>query len=77
MPQRYAIEIPEGKPRGALGTVLELSRQLCLKQYIKPLYTGYSWQDALEGHKDALTLSKKQRAVFAGMPRYHIDIPYS
>lgn len=60
------ISIPEGKPVGALGTVLERSRQLCLKQYEKPMFNEHAWREVLLNFRDVPLLTKEQEAVFAG-----------
>lgn len=43
VPLALEVEIPEGRPGGALGTVLERSRQLCLTTYEKPLLSDTSY----------------------------------
>ena len=51
---------------GALGTVLERSRQISLKQYEKPIFTKQAWMEALQNFRDVPLLTKEQKAVFAG-----------
>ena len=66
VPEGMVVPIPEGKPAGALGTVLERSRQISLKQYEKPTFTKQAWREALHYFRDMPLLTKQQEAVFAG-----------
>jgi hypothetical protein len=65
VPAGLEVPIPEGKPGGALGTVLERSRLLCLKQYQKPLHTDTSYLSQLAQMREHHALNNKQLAVFA------------
>ncbi len=66
VPENTVVPIPEGKPCGALGVVLERSRQISLKQYMKPLFNEQGWRDALQNYRDQPLLTREQEAVFAG-----------
>jgi len=65
VPQGLEVAIPEGKPGGALGTVLERSRLMCLKQYQKPQHSKSSYLAQLAQSKDHHVLSNQQLAVYA------------
>ena len=65
VPEQLVLPIPDDKPKGALGTVLERSRQICMKQYIKPLFTEELHLEVLQNLRDKPLLSRKQQAVFA------------
>jgi hypothetical protein len=60
------VELPAGAPGGALGTVLERSRALCLLRYEKELFTETSYLDAYA--RCQVALSPAQLGVFAGAP---------
>ena len=66
VPEHMVVPIPEGKPVGALGTVLELSRLVCMKRYVKPILTEQGWREALMNFRDVILLTKEQEAVFQG-----------
>ena len=68
IPPGLEVAIPEGKPGGALGTVLERSRLLCLKQYHKPQHDDDSWLAQLTHTKDYHLLDSRQLAVYAREP---------
>ena len=65
VPAGLEVAIPEGKPGGALGTVLERSRLICLKQYQKPQHTDTSYLAQLTSTKDYHLLNNQQLAVYA------------
>ena len=62
------VAIPEGKPGGALGIVLERSRLLCLKQYNKPQHSDSAYLAQLTATKDYHLLDGRQLAVYAREP---------
>ena len=66
VPELLAVPIPEDKPKGALGTVLERSRQICMKQYVKPLFTELGHLELLGSLRERPLLTHRQEAVFAG-----------
>ena len=61
---KLQLPLPAGVPAGALGTVLERSRQLCLQMYEKKLFSEQAAQQAY--NKSKLKLSTMQRGVYAG-----------
>eukprot|EP00884_Botryococcus_braunii_P001926 jgi/Botrbrau1/11734/Bobra.0195s0061.1 len=62
VPPDLAVPIPEGRPRGALGTVLERSRRLSLTVYEKPLFTDTSYRKLWE--KWGLPRASPDKAAF-------------
>ena len=58
------LPLPAGAPVGALGTVLERSRQLCLQMYEKQLFSEQAAEQAYNSSK--LGLSATQQGVYAG-----------
>ena len=58
------LPLPAGAPAGALGMVLERSRQLCLQMYEKQLFSGQAAEQAYDSSK--LGLSATQQGVYAG-----------
>lgn len=66
VPLKLQVSIPEGKPGGALGAVLERSRQLSLMRYNKPLYDEESYKDYLAAPRQPVILNRRQEAVLAG-----------
>ena len=68
VPENLVVEIPAGKPAGALGTVLERSRLLALKRYNVPRFAAGDHLEMLSSFRDNQNLSSKQEAVFAGKP---------
>ena len=58
------LPLPAGVPAGALGTVLERSRQLCLQMYEKKLFSQQAAEQAYSSSK--LGLSTTQQGVYAG-----------
>ena len=69
VPENLVVEIPAGKPAGALGTVLERSRRLALKRYDVPRFAADDHLEMLSSFRDNQNLSSKQETVFAGKPR--------
>ncbi|GAB4823405.1 hypothetical protein N2152v2_010451 [Parachlorella kessleri] len=65
VPEQLRVPLPPGCPAGALGTVLERSRRLCLLRYEKELLRPDSWLTLL-GKIDT-PLNDEQAAAFAGL----------
>jgi exosome complex exonuclease RRP6 len=66
VPEELRVELPAGAPRGALGTVLERSRRLCLVQYERERLRPDSFMTLYE--KTGRVYTDEQLAVFAGEP---------
>ena len=64
VPADLRIVLPPGNPGGAVGLVLERSRQVCLSLYQKPLFTETMYLDYCT--QCQLSLNPEQMAVFAG-----------
>ena len=64
MAPELQLPLPAGAPAGALGTVLERSRQLCLQMYEKQLFSEQAAEQAYNNSK--LGLSMTQQGVYAG-----------
>ena len=64
MAPELQLPLPAGAPAGALGTVLERSRQLCLQMYEKQLFSEQGAEQAYNSSK--LGLSASQQGVYAG-----------
>lgn len=64
MPPHLAVDLPEHGPSGALGTVLERSRTLCMLQYEREQCREDSFLQA--ALKLDVVLSGPQLAVFEG-----------
>lgn len=64
IPAELRIVLPPGNPGGALGLVLERSRQVCLLLYQKPLFTETMYLEYCT--QCQLSLNPEQLAVFAG-----------
>ena len=67
MPEHLRVALPAGGPNGALGAVLERSRQLCLSRYEVERFHEAAYLDLYRRSRD-LHLSPEQLAVFAGAP---------
>jgi len=66
VPKQLAVDIPAGKPKGPLGTVLQLSTNVVLQLYEKPSFSETSYLDYY-GKQRNVKLDPKQLAVFAGL----------
>lgn len=65
VPEHLLVALPTGGPGGALGTVLERSRALCLSRYEVERFHEAAYLDLYRGSRD-LHFSPEQLAVFAG-----------
>lgn len=74
VPHHVQVEIPPGKPTGALGTALERSRQLALRRYNKPLLKPGDAEFYLtNNYREAPSLNPVQTDAFVGEgPRHFI-----
>lgn len=71
VPINLQVNIPESQPGGALGTVLERSRQLSLTRYEKPLFSESDHLKALETSREPIIFTKAQQEAFAGKSVCH------
>lgn len=66
VPEQLAIPLPSTGPQGALGTVLERSKQICLQLYEKELHNETSFM-TLYSKAASESLSDQQLSVFAAL----------
>ncbi|KAK9816813.1 hypothetical protein WJX72_005334 [[Myrmecia] bisecta] len=67
VPANLCVQLPAEVAPGALGTVLERSRRLCLQLYEKELFTETSYLDLYNRCRETNPLDAEQLAVFAGL----------
>ncbi|CAD7701296.1 unnamed protein product [Ostreobium quekettii] len=65
VPEKFQVDLRDGSPTGALGTVLERSRILCLQRYEKPLLNEFSYLSILK--REAEGLNEVQEMVAAAL----------
>lgn len=65
VPEHLRVALPAGGPEGALGAVLERSRQLCLSRYEVERFHEAAYLDLYRRSRD-LHFGPEQLAVFAG-----------